>query len=153
MDFAVKIDDGHFGPRKVWHQYLPRLKYHNPTVSMTVNRTQAQNGPATMTIFFASSPDNAPKERAEPSVTADRFTTIDMKHKHESEILKELVKVTGAQEIKPTTEEEIQLQELNEERARSEIDRKRSRLDLENKRKEARLLAAAREAVAVNAAE
>jgi len=32
---------------------MPRLKYHNPALSTTVSRSVAQDGPATLTVFFA----------------------------------------------------------------------------------------------------
>ena len=151
MDFAVKIGDGHFGPRKFWHQFLPRLKFHNPGVSMTVNRTSDQSGPATMTIFFLSknNPDLSTAS-SNNSTSIERVEVIDMKHKHESDILRELLKTTGAEEIKTTEEEKFQLQEIEEEKARSDQDRIRSRNDLEAKRREAQLLAQAREAVSVS---
>jgi len=53
LTFARKINDGHMGPRKFWHTYLPRLKYHNPAVPMTVERTDDQEGPATLSVHFA----------------------------------------------------------------------------------------------------
>ncbi|KAI9885106.1 MAG: hypothetical protein M1823_003117 [Watsoniomyces obsoletus] len=52
MDFAFKIDQGHRGPRHFWRHYLPRLKYYNPAIPMTVHRRTAQDSPALMTIFF-----------------------------------------------------------------------------------------------------
>ncbi|ROW17219.1 hypothetical protein VPNG_01201 [Cytospora leucostoma] len=54
MEFAHKWDDGHFGSRKFWGDYLPRLKYHNPQIPMIVNRTREQQGPATLSIYVKS---------------------------------------------------------------------------------------------------
>jgi len=34
---------------------MPRLKYHNPALSTTVSRAVGQDGPATLTVFFADS--------------------------------------------------------------------------------------------------
>jgi len=52
MDFASKWNDGHMGPRKFWRDAMPRLKYWNPAVPMIVNRSDKQEGPATMSIYF-----------------------------------------------------------------------------------------------------
>lgn len=52
LDFAPLINDGHRGPRKFWRHMLPRLKYHNPGVLMSVSRTQEQTGPAIMSIYM-----------------------------------------------------------------------------------------------------
>ncbi|MCJ1448437.1 MAG: hypothetical protein MMC23_008952 [Stictis urceolatum] len=143
LDFASKINDGHFGARKVWRTYLPRLKYHNPTVSMTVNRSTDQAGPATMTIIFAQ-PGHPTTSTADLSGSNERIETIDMKHKHESDILRSLMEITGAEDTKATAEEELDLRQLAEDRIRSEQDRVRSRLDLESRRREAQLLEQAR---------
>lgn len=40
------------GARKVWHDYLPRLKYYNPAIPMIVNRTHDNAGPATLSIYM-----------------------------------------------------------------------------------------------------
>jgi large subunit ribosomal protein MRP49 len=144
MDFAIKINGGHFGPRRFWHMYLPRLKYHNPAVSMTVNRTANQLGPATMTIYFA--PD-ASRPAADPAAD-ERTEVIDMKHKMEGEILRELMEATRAQEVEATEEEMEEMRAYEEQASRSQEDRVRERLRVEARRKEAALLAQARELVA-----
>jgi large subunit ribosomal protein MRP49 len=143
MDFAVKINDGHFGPRRFWHMYLPRLKYHNPAVSMTVNRTTNQLGPATMTIYFA--PD-VPKPDAGSTVN-ERTEVIDMKHKMEGEILRKFMEVTKAQEVKPTEEELEEMRGYAEQAEQGEKDRVRESLRLETMRREAALLSQARKSI------
>ncbi|KAH0414018.1 hypothetical protein KCU90_g16126, partial [Aureobasidium melanogenum] len=45
MRFAPKIDGGHMGPRKFWRHELVRLKFHNPAIPMTLDRTAAQTDP------------------------------------------------------------------------------------------------------------
>ncbi|KAI9681389.1 MAG: hypothetical protein M1817_002672 [Caeruleum heppii] len=143
MDFAYKMNDGHNGPRKFWRDCLPRLKYHNPAVPMTVNRTTAQEGPATMTIFFAeTNSSNTPaapissttqaSTSTEPVIPTiadsevERTETIEMKHKHSTEILAQLLEVTRGRQVEATPEEEDQLRQLEEQRKTSEIDSKRS---------------------------
>lgn len=160
LDFAFKFNDGHFGARKVWRNYLPRLKYHNPTVSMTVNRSQDQAGPATLTIFYTSLHDpatttsssapscstmqNAPTSNHTPF---DRTKTLNMKHKHESDILSELMDLTRATPVVATPEEEMELQKLADEQKRGAIDRARNAAYTEQKRQEKALLDQARGAV------
>lgn len=161
LDFAFKFNDGHLGARKVWRNYLPRLKYHNPAVSMTVNRTQNQTGPATLTIFYAS-PSDSPGNTSSPAPSSsttqstptsdhtpfERTETIDMKHRHESEILSDLMDLTKATPVVPTPEEEAELQQLAEEERQSGLDRARNAAYTEQKRQEKALLDQARGAVA-----
>ena len=148
MNFAVKGNDGHLGPRKFWKQYLPRLKYHNPAVSMTVDRTTDQKGGATMTVFFASvSHGESPAENTESSVN-ERVEVIDMKNKHESEILDGLMKVTRAVQVEPTEEEELELRQMEEERIKSEEDRSRMSAVTAQRMREKELIAQARASIA-----
>jgi len=161
LDFAFKLNDGHLGPRKFWRNYLPRLKYHNPAVSMTVNRITDQAGPATMTIFYApplesSSPTASPAGSSSTSTSTtpsihtpfDRTETINMKHRNESEILSLLMDLTKAIPVKATPEEEQELRQLEEENKRSELDAQRSAEVNALRKREAALLDQARGDVA-----
>ncbi|KAL9101644.1 MAG: hypothetical protein Q9163_003119 [Psora crenata] len=153
LDFAHKYNDGHFGARKVWRSYLPRLKYHNPAVSMTVNRHTNQAGPSTLTIYYSHVPA-APSSAPQPSIGLStkasghegegRIETIDMKHKHESEILHMLTKLTGAVPYEPSQEEVADLEEVKENVRRSRRDSERQAGLNETKRREAALLEQAR---------
>ncbi|MCJ1392443.1 hypothetical protein MMC18_005310 [Xylographa bjoerkii] len=144
LDFAAKFNDGHLGPRRFFQHCLPRLKYHNPAVSMTVNRTTDQAGPATLTVFFGTSP--ASPAPASTSVN-ERVEVIDMKHRQEAEILARLLELTRAVQVRATEEEELELLAMEEERVRSEGDRERNRLFLEEKRRQEALLAQAKASV------
>ncbi|MCJ1455220.1 hypothetical protein MMC28_005574 [Mycoblastus sanguinarius] len=158
LQFARKINDGHFGARKVWRKYLPSLKYHNPAISMTVDRTVDQEGPATLTVTFAPPPLKFPSPMVSPAPTsstdpstapsghesAKRMKTIDMKHKHESEILSRLMELTRAMPYEASPDEEAELREVEDEKRRSERDREvQARLN-EVKRQEKALLDQAR---------
>ncbi|KAG4431244.1 hypothetical protein IFR05_013266 [Cadophora sp. M221] len=112
MDFARDLEDGHYGPRKFWRNCLPRLKYHNPAIPMTVNRTNDQSGPALLTIHFTNPSGPA----------AERTEVINMKHRPESEILDQLLAITRAKVVKPTAEESRQIQDIEDQNARSERD-------------------------------
>ncbi|KAI9875212.1 MAG: hypothetical protein M1830_008755 [Pleopsidium flavum] len=157
MDFAVKLNDGHLGPRRFWRNYLPRLKYHNPAVPMTVNRTTDQDGPATLTVFFAppsgsQSPTSSPAPTSSTSQSTlpsehtpfERAESINMKHKREPEILALLMEVTKATPVEATPEEQAELQELEEQSRRSETDSRRSAEVNEKRQREANVLAQAR---------
>ena len=71
-----------------------------------------------------------------------------MKHKHESEILGQLMKITRAEQVKPTEEEELELRQIKEENAKSEEDRRRMAAVVEQRRREAELLAQAKASIA-----
>jgi len=71
-----------------------------------------------------------------------------MKHRHESEILLQLMELTKAIPVVPTPEEEQELQHLEEENKNSERDAQRSAEVNERRRREAALLDQARGDVA-----
>jgi large subunit ribosomal protein MRP49 len=132
---------------------------------MTINRTTDQKGPATMTIHFAdpitaentplaesstttSQTSSAPVAKSTPIAPAERTATINMKHRHESQILSQLLAITKALPIEPTEEELEQIRELREQQRLSEQDSKRSHaVNAKRKRTEA-MLAQARGEVA-----
>ncbi len=137
--------------------YLPRLKYYNPGVSMTVVRSrdiQAKDGSATLTIFFdepsvgTSAVTSTSTTTASAEALAADFpgTTevIDMKHKHESEILKQVMELTQATPVKATPEEEAEMQALDEQKKKSTQDMLRSTKLNEQKEQEEALLEQAR---------
>ena len=130
LDFAQKADDGHYGARRVWRVYLPRLKYHNPAVSMTVKRSADQEGPATLFVHFApppiSSSPTAPA--ASPTTFSDhnsskKVETIDMKHKSESEILSRLLEMTKAMPYEASPDELSELRDVEDYNRKTTRDR------------------------------
>ncbi|MCJ1325875.1 hypothetical protein MMC10_002538 [Thelotrema lepadinum] len=149
LEFAQKSRDGHLGSRKFWRDFLPRLKYHNPAVSMTVERNLNQEGPATMTVFFT--PETEPlansSDSVDNSLINEKLQTIDMRFRDQSEILAELLKITKGMEVQVTEEDKLQLQESQQLQSSTEQDRIRSRLDHEARMREKRLLEQARQAV------
>ncbi|KAI4146907.1 MAG: hypothetical protein LQ340_005761 [Diploschistes diacapsis] len=118
---------------------------------MTLERTTDQSGPATMTIFFSPDPESSTKRLERGSATGslvnDKLKTIDMKHRDETEILAEFLKITNGEEVIASEEDKLKLQESEQQSAQTEQDKTRSRLDLEAKRSEKRLLEQARHAV------
>lgn len=135
LNFANKINGGHAGARKFWRHALPRLKYHNPAVSMTIHRSQDQHSPATLAIVFKDSLNpSSPASELQSTESAilttfspdqasnDRTEVIDVKDIRDSEIVTQLMRLTGAAQIVATPEEEAELQQLRDERERSRLD-------------------------------
>lgn len=152
MDFSLKYGDGQVGPRKFWRLFLPRLQYHNPAVSMTISRTTNTADPATMSIFFSSVPESGASSssssdgQVQNTAVNERLQTINMKHKHESDILKELLQITEAVEVKATEKELEMMRDIEEQRKKSDEDREFDKVVQEKKRQETQLLDQARRA-------
>ncbi|KAI1780506.1 CI-B8 domain-containing protein [Hypoxylon cercidicola] len=169
MDFAMKWNDGHFGPRKFWKNCLPRLKFWNPAIPMLVNRTSDQSAPAKMSIYFrqASLASDKPTALAsklrmlplaqqphsstenehpapEPE-EGERVVTIDMKHVHSDEILTQFIAKTGAAPVHPTPDELMEMRQLEELAERADVDRAIRKKYLDDVRREERMRALARQ--------
>jgi len=71
-----------------------------------------------------------------------------MKHRHESEILSQLLAITKASPVEPTPEELEELRRLEEQQIESEKDARRSQAVNEKRRRQAAILAQARGQVA-----
>ncbi|KAI1489148.1 50S ribosomal protein mrp49 [Biscogniauxia mediterranea] len=164
MDFALRWNDGHFGPRKFWKICMPRLKYWNPAIPMLVNRSSDQSLPATMSIYFRQvSQDAATTERnalplaqqphsstegehpAPPPEEGERVVTIDMKGVHSDAILSEFMLKTGATPVHPTPDEQVEMRQVEELRERAAYDRAIMKKWLDDKRHEERMMALARQ--------
>ena len=130
---------------------------------MPVDRSEDNTGPATLTVFFSPSANpssaSAVFSQAPTSSTTtakltsehtpvERVESIDMKHKHEEEILEKLMHITKAVRVIPSDEEELELKELNDQRSRSERDSETTRIYNEKIRQERALLEQARAAIA-----
>ncbi|KAF2141229.1 uncharacterized protein K452DRAFT_287939 [Aplosporella prunicola CBS 121167] len=158
MRFARKIDDGHRGPKHFWREYMPRLKFRNPAIPMTVDRNAAQSDPAIMSVYFSTPSTNSPSQAKDTAPTSStssdtatskykasqRVVEIQMKHRSEDEILQRLYEVTNAEVVKPTDTETEELRELVEKKERSRRDSERQAAINRQRKREAELLAAAR---------
>ncbi|PNS17010.1 Mannan endo-1,6-alpha-mannosidase DCW1 [Sphaceloma murrayae] len=160
LRFAPQMYQGHMGPRKFWRHELVRLKYHNPAVSMTIDRNIRQSDEALMTVFFAA--EDAPKtsgtSTGAPNATtstsgdkiatsqppSERVETVTMAFKREEEILDDLIRITKATTIHPTAEEKEELRRLAEDGARSKRDSDACHAVNAERRKQAKILADAR---------
>ncbi|OCK85749.1 hypothetical protein K432DRAFT_377395 [Lepidopterella palustris CBS 459.81] len=139
LECAQHINGGHRGAKKFWREMLPRLKFRNPAVSMTVSRNIEQEGDAKLIIYFTTPPQSTPTPTSSPSAESTsqpkpREVKIDIKHLHESAILAELLKATGGTEVLPTEVELEEIKQLEEEKEKSRRDSERS-LEVRRKRK------------------
>jgi large subunit ribosomal protein MRP49 len=117
---------------------------------MTLERTTNQEGPALMTVYFddATQPETpVAGTQTEPTTSSQqRVVTINMKHRHESEILSQLLALTNAVPVEPTPEEVEQLQQLAAQQEVSERDSARHAIFNAEKKREKAILAQARTA-------
>lgn len=144
--------------RKFWREYLPRLKYNNPSVSMIVNRHNQNEQPPTMTVYLRTSNDApstaAPQpassrtglSKAQPPASNERVVQIDMKDKHSTNILDQLVAQVGAVPLRSTPEDNAEWQSLEELRKLGNVSRERINAIKAEKRREAEMLKRARAA-------
>ncbi|KND94203.1 hypothetical protein TOPH_01076 [Tolypocladium ophioglossoides CBS 100239] len=165
MDFAFKINGGHMGARKFWREYLPRLKYHNPSIPMIVNRHGQSQTPPTMTVYLrtnsqpTSTDSSAAAEshaqpsssrtnlsKAQPPSPDERAVNIDMKDKHSSDILEFFMAETRAKALQPTKEEIAEMQGLEAMKKQAVVDRERVRQLRAEKKEEEDMLRRARAA-------
>lgn len=143
---------------------LPRLKFWNPAVPMIVNRTEKQEGPATLTLYFRADGKPNPRETPQPPssttgaskapapVAGEEAVTIDVKGIHSNEILSKFIEKTLAVPVEPTNAEREEAEEIAELRRRGEIDRVENAKELAAKKREkARLALAMSEAAAIKA--
>ncbi|KAL2009758.1 hypothetical protein VTN00DRAFT_5565 [Thermoascus crustaceus] len=152
LTYAQKIYGGHQGARHFWRNCLPRLKYHNPAVQMTVKQTEEQEGPAALTIYFAERTSSA--AAASSSTIQDKYApaplpnektaVLDAKNLDFKEIWKKVKTVTGAQDVPATPEEQKELEELERLRVKSEQDRARVAAIRQAKKDQERMLQEAR---------
>jgi large subunit ribosomal protein MRP49 len=160
MDFAASKGGGHVGARKFWKEQLPRLKYHNPSVPMIVNRHKKNEKDPIMTVYLRKSADGAVLDSAfsqpgssivnmspaQPPTSDERVVHIDMKNKHSSHILDFLLAETKATALQPTKEDIAEMQYLDDLRRQGAIDRERLRLIIAERKKEEEMLKRARAA-------
>lgn len=102
---------------------------------MTIHRTEDQTGPALMTVHFSE-------------LDTTRTETINMKHRHSSDILSKLLDITKAKEVE-TSKEDIRLgEELEAQRKVSEADAERCNAINAEKKRQKEMLDQARGQIA-----
>lgn len=139
---------------------MVRLKYHNPAIPMTIDRTAAQTEQALLSVHYAnpSAPQTSSSATSSPAArdsttksstpsdaaSTERVETINMTHSNNSDILQALVRLTNAYPIEPTAEEKEELAVLEEQRIRSEAAAKLSAEVRAKQKREQELLEQAR---------
>ncbi|ATY66985.1 50S ribosomal Mrp49 [Cordyceps militaris] len=151
MDFAMRTHNGHMGAKKFWREYLPRLKYNNPAVPMIVNRHGQNDQAPTMTVYLRTASDGpattaTPRLPPTPPASNERVVHIDMKDKHSTNILEQLIAQVGATPLRPTPELTAEWQSLEELRKTSNASRDRINAIKAEKEREATMLQQARAA-------
>lgn len=146
--------------RKFWRHEMPRLKYHNPAVPMTIDRTALASDPAVLSIHFAprDAPQTSQSATSSPAPTdsttagttpsehtpSDRVESIDCKERTNGEIMEAVVQLTKAYPVEATAEDREQLRVLEEQRLRSLRDSKQSQEMQARKKREREMLEQAR---------
>ncbi|KAJ5190363.1 uncharacterized protein N7498_009348 [Penicillium cinerascens] len=154
LTYAQKIYGGHQGARHFWRRCLPRLKYHNPGVKMTVRQTEEQEGPAALTIYFAErvgSTANAiagknqiTDKHAPAPEASERTAVVDVKNLTWEEIWSRVQASTGAEEVPATAEDQAEQKKLQAISEKAVKDRERIQAMRQAKRDQERMLAEAR---------
>ncbi|KAK2802119.1 hypothetical protein FQN50_007483 [Emmonsiellopsis sp. PD_5] len=159
LTYARKIYEGHQGARKFWRICLPRLKFHNPALPVTVNQTLDQTGPAMLSIYFnktaaaaetgaaAQSSSEVLDALAPAPTESEVVKTLDVKNKDVRAIWAQFKAATGAEDLPITPEDQAEIEEMNRLNAKSELDRKRVAENMQAIRDQEKLLEAAREDV------
>ncbi|KAG6008229.1 hypothetical protein E4U21_004828 [Claviceps maximensis] len=160
LSFAIKMKDGHMGARKFWQEYLPRLKYHNPSVPMILNRHDDYRTPPLLTIYLRTKPDDPTTATtttqpvssctnlspAQPPAPHEKIVTIDLKSKHSTQILEHFLAETRAEPIEMSKEDIAEMQHFEGLNRQSALDRERVRQLRAEKKKEEDMLKRARAA-------
>ena len=149
-----------------WRHELVRLKFHNPAVPMSIDRTAAQTDPALLSVHYpnpdavqsSSSATSAPAARdsttknTTPSdaSSTERVETINMTHSNNTEILEAFVRLTKAYPVEPTAAEKEELATLEEQRVRSAAASKLSAEVRARQKREKELLEQARGDIAAS---
>ncbi|PKY07343.1 50S ribosomal protein Mrp49 [Aspergillus campestris IBT 28561] len=154
LTYARKIYNGHQGARHFWRNCLPRLKYHNPGVPMSVKQTDDQEGPAALTIYFAeraSKPASITAAVAELTDKhapapgdAEKTAIVDLRNLDYREIWNKVMNVTGAKEVPASAEEEAEVKRFEQMREQSGRDRVRIAAIRQAKKDQERMLQIAR---------
>ncbi|KAJ6015992.1 hypothetical protein N7540_010583 [Penicillium herquei] len=154
LTYARKIYNGHQGARHFWRRALPRLKYHNPSVAMTVKPTDEQEGPAVLTVYYSERLSSTAPGIAGSKPVVDKYApapdaneksaVIDLKNLTFEEIWRRVQASTGAKDFVPTADDEANAKNLADIAARAPGDRQRIKSIRQAKKDQERMLAEAR---------
>ncbi|KAJ5296028.1 hypothetical protein PENANT_c021G09220 [Penicillium antarcticum] len=154
LTYAQRLEGGHQGARHFWRKCLPRLKYHNPGVPMTVQQTTDQQGPAALSIYFAEKASEAAKvvanqkkvqdSHAPAADTNEEAIVLNIKDFTYQQIWDRVQAITNAQQVSGTAEDKEQLKRWKDIQDKSGADRQRVNALRQAKKDQERMLAVAR---------
>lgn len=156
LTYTQKTQPNHIGARKFWRTCLPRIKFYNPSVAVTVKQCPEPTTPAYLTVYFTNSGEHAVTVKggskildslAPEPTESEQVTTIDVNGRDEAAIWSEFQRLTGAQEVRATAEDEKGMEEVERLRVKGEADRKRVALYRQTKKDQEAMLRAAKEDV------
>jgi large subunit ribosomal protein MRP49 len=127
---------------------LPRIKYRNPSVPISIARHNDPDGPSLLHIYMRSTTTSSPTTDTD---SAPPTHTLNIRDQQDSQILDALVKTVGATQIETTAQEKQEIADMKELRERGERDRVEVREKLIKERRELELLKMARGEVPVAA--
>jgi large subunit ribosomal protein MRP49 len=147
--------------RKFWREVLPRMKFRNPSIPMTISRHNDPEGPSLLHIYTTttqnpSSSSNSTTTSAPPSATPNAQNTLvpdtskpthtlDIRGLQDSKILDALLRtVPGIEQLEPSPEEQEEMAEMRALREQGERDRAVVKEKLTKERREEELLKIAR---------
>jgi large subunit ribosomal protein MRP49 len=137
--------------RKFWRENLPRLKYHNPTVPMVVNRHWNTEAESFMTVYMRKPNATTPTTTSIPESSfgglakapapgpEETAVKINMKMQHSEAILDQF--------IAATKEEVAEITSLVEQKKQAEVDRSHNKAVRAEKKREEDMLKMARSAI------
>lgn len=154
LTYAQKIYEGHQGARHFWRNCLPRLKYHNPGVGMTVHKTDDQSKPPALTIYFAEqiggtaaaiAAKQAIKDAHAPAPEGnEKAAVVNIKGLSYQEIWSRVQASTGAEQVATSPEDEAEAKKLADMKVKAVQDRQRIQGMRQAKKDQERMLAEAR---------
>jgi large subunit ribosomal protein MRP49 len=152
LTYAKLIQGGHSGARHFWRNCLPRLKFYNPAVQMSVKQTEEQDGPAALTIFFSGQPskkqayhDAALEDKYAPApAESEEKVVLNIKEYNFEEIWQQVKDLTGATDIEATKKDKEDLENFRKLDVKAEADRIRVAGMRQAKKDQERMLQEAR---------
>ena len=155
LTYARKMYEGHIGARRFWRTCLPRLKYYNPAVGISVKQTDDQEKPPLLTIYFAQNKDKAStpanvkmEDTLAPAPNeSETVKTIDLRGQQVSEIWEKVKAATGAKELEASEADLKEIEENKKLDEKSEVDRQRVAAIRKARKDQEKMLQSAREEV------
>lgn len=132
LTYGRSIGRGHIGAHKFWRQCLPRLKYYNPTVKLSVTPYKGEDRHAVLTVFFSGSQpqkakafhDDSIKDEFAPTPTeSEKAVVMNLKDYNFEEIWQQVKELTGAVDVPAAPEDLEQLEKFRQMDIKSEADR------------------------------